>query len=164
MLSGWCVNQQVNFYRVRLVCVFSRAFCLMFNSLNGDQISHIIHISGNMKEVFLPEAFSPGQGKAALLWLSNTLTQSIHAKIVHFHSRAGLWSRRGSGFKAVGYCDDISSMASYALFCTWRSVDFFPQIMTKSLQKPARRLGSPVLATIQFCLGFGAAPTASLLF
>lgn len=121
---------------MRLVCVFSQAFCLMFNSLNANQISHIIHISGNMKEVFLLKAFSPGQGKAALLWFSNTLTQTIHAKIVHFQSRAGSWSRRGSGFKAVGYCDDISSIASFALFCTRRSVDFFPQIMTKSLQSP----------------------------
>lgn len=112
LLSGWCVNQQVNFYRVRLVCVFSRAFCLMFNSLNANQISHIIHISGNMKVVFLLEAFSPGQGKAALLWFSNTLTQTIHAKIVHFHSRVGSWWCRGSGFMAVGYCDDISGVVS----------------------------------------------------
>lgn len=116
-----------------------------------------------MKEVFLLEAFSPGRGKAALLWLSNTLTQTIHVKIVHFHWRAGSWSRRQSGFKAVGYCDDISSIASFALFCTRRSVDFFPQIMTSSRLKPDLCLGSPVLTTIQFCLGFSAAPT-SLLF
>lgn len=89
--------------------------------------SHIIHISGNMKEVFLLEAFSPGQGKAAPWWLSNTLTHTTHVKIVHFHSRAGSWSRRRSGFKAVGYCDSILSIASFALFCTRRSVDFFPQ-------------------------------------
>lgn len=126
----------------------------MFNSLNDNQTSHIIHIPGDMKEVFLLEAFSPGQGKAALWWFSNTLTQTIHVKIVHFHSRVGSWSRRRSGFKAVGYSDDISSIASFALFCTRRSVDFFPQIMTSSrlFTKPTRRLGPhhhPVLFGLQ---------------
>lgn len=116
--------------------------------------SHIIHISGNMKEVFLLEAFSPGQGKAAPWWLSNTLTHTTHVKIVHFHLRAGSWSRRRSGFKAVGYWDSILSIASFALFCTRRSVDFFPQITTSSrlFTKAARRLGPhnhPVVCGLQ---------------